>query len=122
MASVEDLKSKVAEIEKLLVEIKAGLEGLPNESVPGPKRTRLKEEVPSDDQLRTQYGALYEKFMAQDSATVRRFLEEKSKTYLRAFCKANNLPVDTTKASKIAIGEEVLKWMAQSKAITRTAI
>jgi hypothetical protein len=39
--------------------------------------------------------------------------------YLTAFCKANSLPVDTTKVEKKAIVKELLQWMVQREALTR---
>lgn len=122
MNKIETIKKKMERIEELLAEIKSELEALSKEGEAKPKKQRQAEEViPSDDELRLEYDRLYQDFIASSSRVVEEFIKGKSKTYLKAFCRANNLPVDTTKVSKAGIVDIVLQWMAQRKAITQKA-
>jgi len=78
--------------------------------------------VPSDEELRSEYDRLYQDFISSNSGVVEDFIKSKSKSYLKAFCRANNLPVDIKKVSKAGIVDVVFQWMAQRKAITQRAV
>jgi len=120
MNRIDSIKVKVERIENLLAEIKRELETLSKEEdIKRVKQRRTKETLPSDEELRSEYDRLYQEFIASNSKAVEEFIKGKSKAYLKAFCKANNLPVDTTKVSKDGIVDIVLQWMAQRKAITQ---
>lgn len=120
MNKIETIKKKIEQIEELLAEIKGELKDLSQENKSRQTKAQQTEEVlPSDEELRSEYDRLYQDFVSLNSGTVEDFIMSKSKAYLKAFCRANNLPVDTTKASKARIMEVVLQWMAQRKAITR---
>lgn len=120
MNKLENIKKKIEQVEQLLAEIKEELEALTREVNFRQTKTQQPEEVlPPDEELRLEYDRLYQDFISLNSVAVEEFIKSKSKTYLKAFCKANNLPVDTTKASKAKIVDVVLQWMAQRKAITQ---
>lgn len=122
MNKVEIVKKKIEQIESLLAEIKGELEALSKEDETKPRKQRQAEEVlPSDEELRLEYDKLYQEFITSNSrvVVVEEFIKSKSKAYLKAFCRANNLPVDTTKVSKDRIADVVIQWMAQRKAITQ---
>jgi len=120
MKRVDTIKQKVERIEGLLAEIKKELEILSKEEQTKQRRQRRTEEtLPSDEELRSEHDRLYQEFIATNSKAIKEFIKGKSKDYLRAFCKANNLPVDTTKASKDRIVDIVMQWMAQRKVITQ---
>ncbi len=122
MNRLETIKKKIEQVEELLVEIKGEVEALSRESESQQTKTRQPEEVlPSDEELRSEYDRLYQDFISSNSGVVEEFIKSKSKTYLKAFCRANNLPVDITKVSKARIVDVVLQWMAQRKAITQKA-
>jgi hypothetical protein len=123
MNRLETIKKKIEQVEELLVEIKGEVEALSRESESRQTKTRQPEEVlPSDEELRSEYDRLYQDFISSNSGAVEEFIKSKSKTYLKAFCRANNLPVDITKVSKARIVDVVLQWMAQRKAITQRAM
>ncbi|MFN3284316.1 MAG: hypothetical protein ACK40Q_08820, partial [Pseudothermotoga sp.] len=104
MKRVDTIKKKIEQIEDLLAEIKGELEALSEKGEAKPKKQRQAEEViPSYDELRLEYDRLYQDFIASNSRAVEEFIKGKSKTYLKAFCRANNLDVDTTKVSKSRI-------------------
>lgn len=120
MNKLETIKKKIEQIEELLAEIKGEVEALSQENKSRQTKARQTAEVlPSDEELRSEYDRLYQDFVSLNSGTVEDFIKSKSKAYLKAFCRANNLPVDTTKVSKARIVEVVLQWMAQRKAITQ---
>lgn len=120
MNRFETIKKKIEQVEELLAEIKGEVEALSKENESRQTKTRQPEEVlPSDEELRLEYDRLYQDFISSNSAVVEEFIKSKSKTYLKAFCRANTLPVDITKVSKAGIVDIVLQWMAQRKAITQ---
>lgn len=120
MNSLNRIKAKIKQIEKLLAQIKDELEILGKESQPRPKKINAEEPLPSEEFLRTEYEKLYEEFIVKNSKSViSEFIKGKNKRFLKAFCKANNLPLDTTKISKEKIAEEIMQWMVQRKAITK---
>jgi len=120
MNKLETIKKKIEQIEELLAEIKGEVEAQSQENKSRQTKARQTEEVlPSDEELRSEYDRLYQDFVSLNPGTVEDFIKSKSKAYLKAFCRANNLPVDTTKVSKARIVDVVLQWMAQRKAITQ---
>jgi hypothetical protein len=121
MNRFDNIKKKIQHIENLLAEIKNELEILIKEKETQPKKASKKESLPSNEELRVEYERLYEKFRTKNTKAIDEFIKEKSKNYLNAFCKANNLPVDTTKVSKDGIAREVMQWFAQRQAITKKA-
>lgn len=121
MNKVEIIKKKIDQIEGLLVEIKGELETLSKENEPRPRRQQAEEILPSDEELRLEYDRLYQEFVVSNSRAIEEFIQGKSKIYLKAFCRVNNLPIDTTKVSKSRIVDIVMQWMAQRKAITQKA-
>lgn len=122
MNRLETIKKKIEQVEELLIEIKGELEALSKENESRQTKSRqIEENLPSDDELRSEYDRLYQGFISSNSGVVEEFIKSKSKTYLKAFCRANNLPVDITKVSKARIVDVVLQWMAQRKAITQRA-
>ena len=62
---------------------------------------------------------LYEEFVVKNFKSIKEFINGRSKIYLKAFCQANRLPIDTAKVSKDRIVDEVMRWMAQRKAISK---
>jgi hypothetical protein len=121
MNKIDNIKAKIEQIESLLAVIKNELETLSKEGKVKPKKSHTEEPLPSEEELRAEYEKLYEAFIFTNPKAIEEFIKGKSKNYLRVFCKANNLPVDTTKVSKEGIAKEVFQWMVQRKAITKKA-
>ncbi|MCS6965795.1 MAG: hypothetical protein NZ473_03400 [Candidatus Kapabacteria bacterium] len=120
MNRLKTIRKKIEQVEALLAEIKGEVEALSKENESRQTKARQPEEVlPSDEELRSEYDRLYQDFISSNSGAVEEFVKSKSKNYLKAFCRANNLPVDITKVSKAGIVDVVLQWMAQRKAITQ---
>lgn len=120
MNRLDAIKKKIVQVEELLVQIKGEVEALSKEKESRQTKAQKPEEyLPSDEELRSEYDRLYQQFISSNPETVEEFIKGKSKTYLKAFCRANNLPVDITKVSKAKIVDIVLQWMAQRKAITQ---
>jgi len=59
MNSVNRIKSKIKQIEKLLVEVKDELEILGKESQFQPKKLRTEEPLPSEEELKAKYEKFY---------------------------------------------------------------
>ena len=122
MNSIDRIKTKIEGIEKLLTEVKIELEVMSKETKPHQTKSTKNEPLPSMEDLRSEHEKLYEEFLARNFKAIEEFIKGKSKYYLKALCKANNLPLDTTKVSKDGIAKEIMQWMAQRKAITKKAI
>jgi len=122
MNSIDRIRTKIEEIGKLLTEIKTELEVVNKETKPLQKKLTKDEPLPSTEDLRSEYEKLYKEFIARNFKGIEEFIKSKSKYYLKFFCKANNLPLDTTKVSKDGIAKEVMQWMAQREVITKKSI
>lgn len=127
MGRIDSIMAKIEQMENLLAEVKSELETLKKEKEDliqsGEARKSRKlyrvEPLPAEEELRAEYERLYDEFKNKNFNAIEEFVKGKSKRYLKTFCKANNLPVDTTKVSKDGIAKEVLQWFAQRNAITR---
>ncbi|MFN7064888.1 MAG: hypothetical protein ACK4OF_01875 [Aquificaceae bacterium] len=119
-----NIKKKIQLIENILNEIKNELETLIKESETQPKKVnKSKKEalLSPDKELQAEHERLYKKFKTKNTKAIEEFVKEKNKDYLKAFCKANNLPIDVKKVSKDDIAKEIIKWFAQRQAITKKA-
>jgi len=122
MNTFDHIRKNIEQIEKLLSKIRADFEVLSKEKASELKKPVKKiEKLPSGEELQQEYEKLYEEIIRGNPNTIEEFIKSKTKTYLKAFCRANNLPIDTTKVSKGGIVKEVTQWMAQRKAITKKA-
>jgi hypothetical protein len=139
MKVTDSSKTKIKEIEALLAEVKERLKTIDREKRSQPKRVitevelfskeeqkkRPEEKVspgeilPSEEELQAEYETLYEEFVGRNFKSIREVMNRKSKTYLKAFCRANKLPIDAGKVSKGRMVEEVMRWIAQRKAVTK---
>ncbi|MGQ0793311.1 MAG: hypothetical protein ACT4NX_04395 [Deltaproteobacteria bacterium] len=118
------------EVRKLLDEVKSGIRTLA-------RRGRVEAEKPAYDvsailggeppiederapqSLRRSYESLYADFAAKNFDSIREFIAGRDKTYLAEFAKVNNLSIDARRASKERIIEEVMKRLAERRAISR---
>lgn len=119
MKKLIKVRSKIEQIEKLLSEIKNELKSFDVEQTSTKKVASSSAPVPSDKELQHEFEKLYDKFKMRNLEAIKNFIKDKDKNYLKLFCRANSLPLDTTKISKDAIAEEVMQWMAQRDAITQ---
>jgi len=122
MNGIDRIRTKIKDIEKLLKEVNAELAKISKETKTNPKKSGKVESLPPLEDLRSEYERLYKEFISKNLRGIEEFIKGKSKYYLKAFCNANNLPLDTTKISKDGITKEVMQWMAQRKVITKKAI
>lgn len=121
MTTLNKLQQKIEKIEKLLSELKEDLSLLASKEgeVPVPVKKAAKEPSIPESELHGEFERLYQAFIEKNLKEIETFVSGKTKIYLKAFCKANSLPIDASKASKAKVNEELLKWMAQRKAIIR---
>ena len=122
MKVLERIKAKIGQIEKLCAEVKSEMDSLTEKFASGQPKRKREETLPSESELKAEYNRLYSEFINNNHNIIEEFIKINSKKYLNAFCKANSLPLDTSKASKNKICTEVLQWMAQRKAITKKAL
>lgn len=118
MDIIEIIKKKIYEIEQNLNDIKKYLDKL---AIIDKPKTVSKQEtaIPSNEELRREYQKLYDLYNQGNITQLKEIIERKTVKYLKAFCKANSLPIDASKFPKNKIIEEILQWMAQKRAITK---
>lgn len=123
MDKITQIKNKIDQIEEVLSEIRSIIESLQTETRDLQYKTKETEKsFPTIEELRKEYELLYSQYINSNSQVVEDFVKGKSKGYLKQFCKANSIAIDTTKASKIKIAQVIAQWMAQRKAITQKAV
>lgn len=120
MKSLNKIISKIEKIEKLLNDVKEELRQITSEEVSEKKETKKEERNWDNKSLQSDFDNLYQKYIGKnDSTIVSNFANEKDVIYLKDFCKANNISLDSKKVSKDKIADEILKWFAQRKAISK---
>ncbi len=120
MKSINKIIAKIEKIEKLLNEVKEELKLITSEQNPEKKETKKEERNLNHNSLQSEFDNLYQKYIAQnDSSIINDFVNEKDVLYLKDFCKANNISLDSKKVSKDKIANEILKWFTQRKAISK---
>lgn len=118
MNKLNRLMRKVEQIEKLLAEIKLELKELGEQNKKKKHNSLKKKAQPHDKELREEYEMLYKCYIRGEIEKISEFVRSRSKEYLKHFCRANNLPIDTKKKSKDEIFREIANWMGQKKAIS----
>lgn len=120
MKSLNKIFSKIEKIEKLLTEVKEELRLLSSEDVSEKKESKKEERNWDNRSLQSEFDNLYQKYINNNDTTIiNDFVNEKDVVYLKDFCKANNISLDSKKVSKDKIAEEILKWFSQRKAISK---
>jgi hypothetical protein len=118
MNQIERIQVKIRQIEQLCAEVIEELDTLDKKPDSHLRKPTGKEVVlPTEAECLADFDRMYSSFLSGNSQIVREFVQEKSGEYLRVFCKANNLPIDTKKTPKKRIADEILQWLAQRKAI-----
>lgn len=120
MDRIERIRTRIQRIENLCAEVRAELDELSKELEESQSRKAQKKNIslPTDKECQEEFSQLYRDYLAGNSKAVEDFVNDKSKDYLKVFCKANNIPVDIKKVSKERIAKEVVQRLAQRKAIT----
>ena len=119
MNQIDRIRAKIKQIETLCAEVMTQLESLEKAQDSQPKKpTKEETTLPTEADCLAEFDRLYQAYLAGNPSAVEEFVREKSKDYLRVFCKVNNLSVDTKRASKERVASEILQWLAQRKAIT----
>ena len=123
MNTIDRIMLKIEKAQKLLNDVRKELDFLKNKVNLSKKKQKQPSDLPTEEELRSEYNRLYSEFVhLNDKKIVHDFVSEKNKTYLKAFCKANSIPVDVKKVSKNKIAEVIINWFVQRKAITKKAI
>ncbi|MBD3342817.1 MAG: hypothetical protein GF353_27210 [Candidatus Lokiarchaeota archaeon] len=125
MTKIEKIKSKIQRIENLIDDLKKDIVQLEQDTKETEKnKTKIKktEEIPNSKILKEVYDDLYKSFMNHDSKVVDEFIKSKNMEYLNAFCKSNNIILDSKQRSKAKISEEIIKYFIQRKAITKKSL
>lgn len=120
MSLFNKIENKISKIENLLNELKQDLDIIRIKVEKKSEKKHPKSEVmPNVEELKALYDELYDLFMHGKHDEIMIALNQKSKKFLTAFCRANNLPIDSSKSSKKKIAEEVINWLSQRMAITK---
>ncbi|OGU59235.1 MAG: hypothetical protein A2X64_01710 [Ignavibacteria bacterium GWF2_33_9] len=116
-----DILKKIAKIETLLNEIKKSLAKKDKVFLfdrTDSKKIIIEKNETNDIGLKKEYDNLYKLYESQKFQEIEEFINEKSKDYLKEFCKVNNLSIDTSRVSKPNIVKIIIKWFSQRKQIT----
>lgn len=120
MKTISKIIAKIGKIENLLNEVKEELKLLTSEQNLEKKEAKKEERNWDHNSLQSEFDNLYQKYIVQnDSSIINVFVNEKDVLYLKDFCKANNISLDSKKVSKDKIANEILKWFTQRKAISK---
>ncbi|MFO8102104.1 MAG: hypothetical protein R6U37_08080 [Dehalococcoidia bacterium] len=121
---IERIQKKINHIETALADIRQELIALMPEKVEeaSTKPKKAKVLIPSPEDLQQQYKAFAGKYSNENAGNIRNELNGLTVEYLRKFCSANSLPIDTKKNAKDAVIDSILQWMAQSVAISADAV
>lgn len=120
MKTISKIIAKIGKIENLLNEVKEELKLLTSEQNLEKKEAKKEERNWDHNSLQSEFDNLYLKYIVQnDSSIINVFVNEKDVLYLKDFCKANNISLDSKKVSKDKIANEILKWFTQRKAISK---
>jgi DNA mismatch repair protein MutH len=109
----------IAQIEKLVARANKELNALKKQSN---KASQTSENTYSEEQLKKEYEELYNSFINGGIENITEFVKAKKKEYLKAFCKANDLPLNVKKASKEMVKKEIINWFMQRRAIRKKVI
>ncbi len=118
MNKIERLQAKIQKIQTLCAEVLSELEELKHEATSNQPKQTLDSVVPTEEECQEAFDRLYELYLSGNPKAIDDFVREKSKDYLKVFCKANSLSVDIKKVPKQKIVDEIRQWFAQRKAIT----
>lgn len=121
MNDYDGLLIKIRQIQELLAEVVNELEARSNDLPSEVTKARRTEDLPSTEQMIAEYEDLYKEFLLGNAGEVVRRLKDRTKPYLAAFCKANNLSSDLARLSKDQTIEGILQSMAQRQAIMKRA-
>lgn len=118
MKKIEKIQNRIEKIESILSEVKLELKELEENSYKEKSR-KYKEKFPTPEVFIKEYEDLYSNFLRENSKVVLDFIDVRSLKYLLKFCQSNNIVIDSKKRSKSKIGEEIIQWFIQRKAITK---
>lgn len=120
MNRIANIQKQIAILEGALSQLKVELASLEQESTQrSTTPIRQKQAAPTPDELKNFYDEIYAKFVRGNSRDAEEQLRSKNVSYLGAFCKVNDLPIDTKKVSKQETISSIIQWLAQRKAITQ---
>ncbi len=119
MDRIEAIKAKIQQIETLCDEVLEELSALQKESKLEPRKTKRQDEKPpTESECREEYDQLYTAFLSGNVNAVEKFVENKSREYMKVFCKVNNILVDPMRVSRERVRNEIIQWFAQRRAIS----
>lgn len=119
MKQMMKVVAKIEKIEKLLTELKDDLKAFSDQSESKSANRKTAKALYSAEELRQEYEKLYRDFVNENSRVVHGFVESKDKNYLAEFCQANDIPIESAKASKAKLADEIVQWFVQRRAITK---
>lgn len=119
MKQYQKILAKIEKIERLLSEVKEEIKQLEVGSLDNKERPKREKTVLTSESLREDFDNLYKQFIENGSTVVNIFLEDKDLLYLKDFCKANNITLDSKNKSKDKIALEIIQWFVQRKAISK---
>lgn len=117
MDRIRKIQKKIEEIERILGDIKRDLEDMSKEKqekVPKSTKKTQKTTLPDEETLKREYEQLYEWFKEGNREEIDKYFQSKNTEYIKAFCKANYIQVESSKKKMI---DNIIVSLAQRKAI-----
>ena len=114
---VERLEQDLSSLKEQIVQL---LEESPPKQARKQRTSKSVENSPPSEEMRSMWQQLREEYERSNQEAIHKFVEEHTKTFLKAFADANNLPINF-KRSKKEIVEEMLELLRVEIAISRKA-
>lgn len=118
MNKIQKIQAKIQKIQTLCAEVLNELEELQREDTSNRSQQPTNIDFPSEEECREAFDHLYELYQSGNPKAIDDFVSEKSKDYLKVFCKVNSLSADVKKVAKQKLVDEIRQWFAQRKALT----
>jgi hypothetical protein len=120
--NIQQARKLLADLQKLQQSISVVIDDLENISKAADEHTDMKPkklEIPSADVLRNEWRELQQTVKSQGgmSQYINEFVQDKTKAYLQAFFKANDLPI-SNKDPKNRIAQQLVNLLHISSTIT----
>jgi hypothetical protein len=115
-ATLATLRSKIAEIERVIAEIKKELSVLAAEEEITDQSGLY---TPEPEVLREEWKRLYESYVSEGPQVVERFANARSERFLVSFCQANNVALGDGQPTKQRVAIRIVQAMSERIALAR---
>lgn len=119
MTIVERMEQDLASLKEQITQLLNEQQSIPSQKQKVSKSVQTTQTL-SEEEMRRFWEQLESEYIQRGHTAILEFIEKHTKPFLKAFIRANNLPVDL-KRSKKEIAEQLVQLLAVNKAISRPA-